>query len=135
MKTYSTIHAVAQNRDGKYLILQRANHRNDPGKWNFVTGFIQERESAEDAALRELKEETNLEGEIIKTTEPWWRDHEGKRYIIVSSLIKITNQEDLQVDTSESQAYKWLDPTDDFVKTSSIIQEDFIRLGIVYASC
>jgi 8-oxo-dGTP diphosphatase len=131
MKTYTTVHAVAQNSEGKFLILQRAPHRTNPGKWNFITGYIQERESAEDAALRELKEETNLEGEIIKTTEPWWRDHEGKRFIIVTSLIKVSNEKDLQVDPGESQAHEWISTSDNIVKEISIMIEDFKRLGII----
>ena len=132
MKTYSTVHAVARNKEGKYLVLQRAEHRSSPGKWNFITGYIQERESAEDAALRELKEETNLEGEIIQTADPWWRDHtDDKRYLIVTSLINVTNEEDLKVDEGESQAYKWINVTDDLVQESSAMTEDFVRLGLV----
>ena len=71
MKTFFGIHAVAINEKGEYLLLQRANHRKRPGEWNVVTGHVQDRESAEEAALRELKEETNLEGEILKTAEPF----------------------------------------------------------------
>jgi 8-oxo-dGTP pyrophosphatase MutT (NUDIX family) len=132
METYATIHAVAQNIEGQYLILQRAADRTSPGKWNFITGYIKERESAEEAALRELKEEANLEGEVLKTTEPWWRDHDdGKRFVIITSLIKIKDQAALKVDTRESQAYKWVSPEDDIVQGSSIMREDFIRLGLM----
>ncbi len=130
MKTYTTIHAIARNSQGQYLILQRASHRTSPGKWNFVTGYIQERESAEDAALRELKEETNLEGDIIKTSVPWWRDHDGKRFVIVSSLIEVKNEQDLRIDAGESQAYQWVSVDDDIVKDSSIMQEDFLKLNL-----
>jgi 8-oxo-dGTP diphosphatase len=128
MKTFATVHAVARNSEGKYLILQRAQHRTNPGKWNFITGYIKEKESAEDAALRELKEETNLEGEIIKTTLPWWRDHEDKRFIIVTSLIQVTNESSLIVDQNESQAYKWISQNEEIIKSSSIISENFERL-------
>jgi len=64
MKTYSTVHVIAQNKKGEILLLQRASHRSDPGTWNCITGYIQERESAEDTALRELVEETHLTGRL-----------------------------------------------------------------------
>lgn len=128
MKTFTTIHAVARNSEGKHLILQRAQHRTNPGKWNFITGYLKERESAEDAALRELKEETNLEGKIIKTTLPWWRDHQDERFIIVTSLIEISNESDLIIDPNESQAYQWVSPDEEIVKNSSVMSEDFRQL-------
>ena len=88
MKTYVTVHAIAINKKGEALVLQRAKHRSSPDKWNCVTGYIQDRESAEEAALRELKEETNLVGKIIKTTEPFWVDSGKIRLVVITSLIK-----------------------------------------------
>lgn len=131
MKTYSTIHAVAQNNEGKYLILQRAAHRTSPGKWNFVTGYVQEREAAEDAALRELKEEANLDGEVIKASEPWWGDSGDKRFIIVSVLIKVEKEETLKIDGEESQSFAWVTPTDDVVQQSSVMKESLAHLHIL----
>lgn len=131
MKTYATVHAVATDGKGKYLILQRADHRTSPGLWNVITGYIQERESAEDGALRELKEETNLEGEIIKTTEPFWRDGEERRFIMVSSLIKVTNLDDLKIDPEESQDHRWITPDDPIVKTSPGMKLSFEKLGLI----
>ena len=86
MKTYMTVHVIAM-KDGKFLLLQRAKHRTNPGTWNVVTGHVREKESAEDAALRELKEETNLEGKLVKTGEPFWVDQGDIRWIVVPSLI------------------------------------------------
>jgi len=53
---------VAQNRD--ILLVKR---RNDPykGEWCLPMGFAESGESAEEAALRELVEETGLYGDII----------------------------------------------------------------------
>src|SRR3989344_8846672 len=118
MKTYITVHAVAVNNTNEYLVLQRAVHRSDPGKWNCVTGYIKDREAAEEAALQELKEETNLEGKIIKTTEPFWVDSGEVRWVVISSLIKIANESKLKIDEGESQAYKWIKTGDPIVKNS-----------------
>lgn len=130
MRTYITVHAVARNEKGEYLILQRAAHRTNPGEWNFITGHIKERESVEDAALRELKEETNLEGEILGVSEPWWGDSEDKRFVIVSVLLKVNNPKDLKIDTEEAQAHQWIRPDEDIVQASSVMKEGFTRLGI-----
>ncbi|MGI8550565.1 MAG: NUDIX domain-containing protein [Dehalococcoidia bacterium] len=38
----------------------------EPGRWSVVSGFIPKGERAEDAALREVKEETGLDGELVR---------------------------------------------------------------------
>lgn len=38
----------------------------EPGRWSVVSGFIPRGERAEDAAVREVKEETGLDVEIIR---------------------------------------------------------------------
>ncbi len=60
------------------LLLERADH---PGYWQSVTGSLEEEESREDAAKRELLEETGLENGILEDWEieteyeiyPEWR--------------------------------------------------------------
>lgn len=127
MQTYVTVHVVALNNDDKYLVLQRAKTRSDPLTWNFVTGHIRDRESAEEAALRELKEETNLSGKIIKTTAPWasrravpyWVDINDVRWVVIASLIKVANISDLKVDKAESYNYKWIAKEEFTINTST----------------
>lgn len=125
------MHAVATNKKGEYLILQRAPHRSSPRSWNVVTGYIQEREPAEDAALRELKEETNLGGKIIKTTEPFWHDDGEKRFVIITSLIKINNPNDLVIDLQESSSHRWIKSDDPIVQSSPGMKLSFEKLGIL----
>ncbi len=131
MKTYTTVHAVATNGKGEYLILQRADHRTNPGSWNVVTGYLHERESAEDAALRELKEETNLEGDIIKTSEPFWRDNADTRWIMVSSLIRIKNLDQIKIDPNESKGFKWIKPNDPLIEGSPGMKLSFKYLELI----
>ena len=51
--------------DDKILLVQRAY---DPGKgeWGLPGGFLELGETLEEGAKRELKEETNLDGEVVK---------------------------------------------------------------------
>lgn len=53
-------------KDGKFLIAQR--HRNDTHglKWEFPGGTMRSGECGEDAIIRELKEELNIEVEVVR---------------------------------------------------------------------
>lgn len=131
MRTLFTVHAIARNKQGKILVIQRADHRSSPGKWNCITGYVQERESAEEAALRELKEETNLEGIILKTTKPFWGDSGNIRWVVVSSLIEIEDESKIKIDENESKAYKWITLNDPTVLNSYGLKESLIKLGLL----
>jgi len=56
---------AAINKEGSILIAKR---NLDPGKnrWALPGGFVESGESTENACLRELKEETGIDGEIIR---------------------------------------------------------------------
>ena len=59
------VSTIVQNKDGEILILKRVDSaRFAPGQWEFVNGTIEGKDSAEDTALRELKEETGLTANI-----------------------------------------------------------------------
>ncbi|MFP4052562.1 MAG: NUDIX hydrolase [Phycisphaerae bacterium] len=47
-------------RAGEYLVMRRAGHESFAGLWQQVTGAIHENETAVEAAVRELHEETGL---------------------------------------------------------------------------
>lgn len=73
-------------RDGKALIIKRA-HEPRKGEWSLPGGLLELGESLQDAARREIKEETNLDievGPVIETFDRVHRDGEGKiRYHFV----------------------------------------------------
>jgi len=129
MKTLITVHALVRH-NSKFLVLQRSIHRSDPGTWNCVTGYIKDRESAEKAALRELYEETNLKGKIVKAAEPYWVDLSNVRWVVILFLVDVKNIDKLMLDKNESQNHKWIDPNDEIVHNSSVILDNFERLGI-----
>ncbi|HQO62358.1 MAG TPA: NUDIX hydrolase, partial [Syntrophorhabdus sp.] len=60
--------AVLVNREREILLVKRAR---EPSKdmWCFPIGFAEMGESIEDAALRELHEETGVEGRIIQLVD------------------------------------------------------------------
>jgi NADH pyrophosphatase NudC (nudix superfamily) len=50
--------------DGRVVYCRKNSF--EPGRWSVVSGFIPRGERAEDAALREVREETGLEAEIVR---------------------------------------------------------------------
>lgn len=129
MKTFFTVHAIARNKEGKILILRRAKDRNSVRKWNCVTGFAQERESAGEAALRELKEETSLVGKVVRVGEPYWKDIEDKRWVIVPSLIDVSNGK-VALDKVEHSEFKWVDSGDGLLEQTIAVLDSLRALGL-----
>jgi 8-oxo-dGTP pyrophosphatase MutT (NUDIX family) len=132
MQTYVTVHAMAVNPEGDVLVLQRAADRSSAGKWNCVTGYLQDRESARDAALRELKEETNLTGSVIRTADPYWVDdrEDKRRWLVIPSLIRVDDVASLRIDPRESQDFRWIRPDDSLVEHSRGFQLSRKALGL-----
>jgi 8-oxo-dGTP pyrophosphatase MutT (NUDIX family) len=88
MKTYVIVNAVVQYKN-KYLIGKRApTKRFAPNVWEFITGFIGDKESAEDCILRELEEETRLKGKIIKSGLPYYAKDMGDFWVIIPFMIE-----------------------------------------------
>ena len=68
--------SIAVFRDGKVLLALRAR----PRLWSLPGGRIEPGETAEQAALRELREEVGIEAEIVAPAgerEAVWRDKSG----------------------------------------------------------
>lgn len=64
-KPLITVDGIILNENGKILLIKR---KNNPFKdlWALPGGFVEYGEKVEDAVLREIKEETGLDVEIVK---------------------------------------------------------------------
>jgi ADP-ribose pyrophosphatase YjhB (NUDIX family) len=56
---------VVKNELGEILLVKRANEPKK-GRWSLPAGFVELNESLEEAALRELEEETGVKGKVVK---------------------------------------------------------------------
>jgi ADP-ribose pyrophosphatase YjhB (NUDIX family) len=130
METLITMHALVEY-DGKYLIMQRANHRSNPGYWNCVTGHVKEDENVETTAIREVKEETNLDGEIIKTADILVHNTKDQRWVVLAYLVKVNDITNIKIDESESQAYKWIEKDDEIVHKYEGLKETLRILDLL----
>ena len=125
--------AVLQRPDGAVLLLKRApTHTTNPGKWCFVTGYVNQGEDPRDAAIRELHEELGLEaepiraGEIVVVHTSWATLH------VYPFLFRV-DVETVEIDW-EHTAYDWIKPEElydyDFVQQ---LDDDLIALGLLPA--
>ena len=89
-------HALVE-KDGALLLVKRAGDILETGKWGLPGGFLDRDETAAEGALRELREETGWEGNIISlfriNTNPN-RPHEDRQNISLDFLIKPVRQVD-----------------------------------------
>lgn len=53
--------AVLIEREGRMLMGRRSRRSASPGKWSFPAGYVDRGERVEDAAVREVREETGLD--------------------------------------------------------------------------
>ena len=87
--------ALAIAIKGKDFLLIKRGIPPGKGKWASPAGFIEDGETAEQACLRELKEETGVSGEIVKLVGVV-RMEDKEMYgdmLIVEYLVKVVNEE------------------------------------------
>jgi 8-oxo-dGTP diphosphatase len=97
-----------EHNDDYILLLKRnAQRRTSPNKWQTPSGFINEGESAEEAILREVKEETALDGTIKKSGSVFEVIDQWARWIIIPFLI-IVKSDKVVIDTKEHSEFKWI---------------------------
>lgn len=93
-------------KEGKCLVLKRSEKVSSAGFWNFPGGKIED-ESAEDAVIRELREETGLEGEILETGDPYIGSGELGYWRIYPFLVEVAGSVELNYEHSD---YRWVEP-------------------------
>lgn len=103
---------IANEMQPKVLLVERGN---EPfkGCWAIPGGFMNMDETAEQCAIRELKEETGLEVEVVRqigTYSKVDRDPRG-RTISVAYLAVIDTEEDVRGQDDAAQA-KWFPISD-----------------------
>ncbi|MFJ5261868.1 NUDIX hydrolase [Streptomyces sp. NPDC088387] len=107
--------SVVMDGRGRVLLVRRSeNERFLPRVWGVPCGKLDAGESPVDGALRELKEETGLLGEIVRKVGESsflsdYRGHEIKNWQDNFLVRPLTSQITLP---SPDQAYAWLAPSE-----------------------
>ena len=124
--------AVPYHSKKEKFLLAKRNEETEvqPGKWNFPGGKI-ETETPKDAALRELREETGLNGKVLRTGESFTLDTEDRKFEVHPFLVLVAGEPELN---SEHTGFEWIEPVDleDF-DTVKGLREDLRKVGVLDA--
>jgi len=100
------------NNEIEFLLLKRSPNQYYPNLWQMVSGKIKENETAYNAALREIKEETNLTPEkfwVAPTVNSFYSP--DKDYICLLPVFAALANSKCEVKISnEHTEYKWVNP-------------------------
>lgn len=114
--------AVIQNEEGKILIAQRNLKKSQGGLWEFPGGKIEPNETKEDAIIREIKEEMDIDIETKKFIDQKVFNYPEKDINLIaieckqiSGDIKLNEHEDFKwVSKSELKKFNFA-PADEFI--------------------
>ena len=84
------VHAIVE-KDESLLLVKRAPHLSEGGKWGLPGGFLDRDETLAEGALRELREETGWEGRVaslLRINSRPDRPHEDRQNIAFDFVIE-----------------------------------------------
>lgn len=122
--------AVPYNPEKDRFLLAKRNMETPihPGKWNFPGGHIEDEEPKE-AVLRELREETGLTGEILKSGESFVLDTEDGKFEVHPFLVMVEEEPELN---SEHTDYRWIKPEElEELETVKGLEKDLENVGVI----
>lgn len=114
--------AVIQNEEGKILIAQRNLKKAQGGLWEFPGGKIEPNETKEEAIVREIKEEMDIDIEAKKFIDQKVFNYPEKDINLIAieckqlkGDIKLNEHEDVKwVDKNELKNFNFA-PADEFI--------------------
>lgn len=116
-------------KDGLVLVVQRSSTMTLPLKWEFPGGKIEINETEEECIVREIKEEINLEIEILKRLEPSIFDYPNLSIKLIPFLVK---QAGGQIVLNEHCDYKYISKNElldlDWAEADIPIVKEFINI-------
>jgi 8-oxo-dGTP diphosphatase len=118
-------------KEGKVLVTQRSEKMNLPLKWEFPGGKIDPNETDIDCIIREIKEELNIEIEILKKLNPKQFDYEMFRINLIPFISYYVSG---NIILSEHKDYKWLTRDDlhfiDWAPADIPVLEEFLKIDL-----
>jgi 8-oxo-dGTP diphosphatase len=108
----------------KLLLIKRGDHPY-MGQWALPGGFVKMNESLDEAALRELKEETNIDGIYMEQLYTWGDVARDPRTRVISvSYMSIVDSSTLNIKASDDgDDAKWFSVSCDLVQEQKTVTE------------
>lgn len=124
------------NAEGKLFITKRGQGAsNDRGKWEIPGGGIEFGETREAAAIREIKEENDIDIEVIEelhTTDHLLRE-EGQHWITTTFICRHSGGEAKRMEPEKCEAVGWFTLEEaEALDHSDITKHDLEALKIKY---
>lgn len=117
--------------DNKILVTQRSEKMKLPLKWEFPGGKLEENEKEEDCIIREIKEEINIEINIIKKLRESVYDYGDFTIKLIPFIAKYSRGE---IILTEHEDYKIIDKSEllnfDWAEADLPIVKEFLKLEI-----
>ena len=117
--------------NGKILVAQRSEKMKLPLKWEFPGGKLEEDENEIDCIKREIKEEINIEIEILRRLSISYYDYGPFKIKLIPFLANYISG-DIQL--SEHNDYRLLDKSEllnlDWAEADIPIVEEFLKLKL-----
>ncbi|RDI51306.1 (deoxy)nucleoside triphosphate pyrophosphohydrolase [Flavobacterium glaciei] len=117
--------------ENKILVTQRSDKMKLPLKWEFPGGKLEENESEIDCIKREIKEEINIEIEILEKLSNIIYDYGTFK---INLIPFISNYVSGEIILSEHKDYKLLDKSEllnlDWAEADLPIVEEFLKLEL-----
>ncbi|KAA0990321.1 (deoxy)nucleoside triphosphate pyrophosphohydrolase [Dyadobacter aurulentus] len=95
--------------NGKILAGQRSAALSFPLKWEFPGGKVEQNESDEEALVREIREELNVEINILQRLPETSKDQGWREIILVPFICSLHTA---NIVLTEHEQILWLDPLD-----------------------
>lgn len=119
--------------DGRYLIVKRCDEDEiGAGTWEFPGGKLEFNESMEDCILREIKEETGLDAEIVKLgyVTDFFTAHDRK--VVLINYICRAKSANVTI-SAEHSDFKWVNKDNILKEISPNIADSLIQYKVLEA--
>ncbi|WP_229216695.1 (deoxy)nucleoside triphosphate pyrophosphohydrolase [Dyadobacter sp. 3J3] len=117
--------------DGKVLAGQRSAALSFPLQWEFPGGKQEENETDEETLFREIREELDVDIEIIQKLPVTTKDQGWREIILVPFICKLQT---FEMTLSEHEQIMWLDPQDLLSLNWTVGDLDIIKSYYTYLS-
>jgi 8-oxo-dGTP diphosphatase len=107
MPTFAIATALVQYKKQLLIAKRASSKRYAPNQWEFISGFLDTSEPIEELILRELKEETGLQGRVTKNGKPFSIVDIEAEWIIIPFLIEIKSKK-VTLNSKDHSEFKWI---------------------------